>query len=315
MKQPLIVIAGPTASGKTSLSVELAKKINGEIISADSMQVYRHMNIGTAKIREEEKQEVIHHLIDLLEPDENFNIHIFQKLAKQAIESIHQKGKIPILVGGTGFYIQSVIYDINFDDTLTDNVYRRELEELAADQGNEVLHQLLERVDVVSFNKIHPNNTKRVIRALEFFKQTGRPISEHNEQETQKTTPYQLLFYVLDMDRKMLYKRIDDRVEKMFQDGLVEEVNCLKSKGYTKDLISMQGIGYKEIFDLLDHKYSEEEACSILKRDTRHFAKRQLTWFRREKEVLWLNLENYDFKIENILSKIIKDIEVIGIMY
>lgn len=314
MKKPLIVIAGPTASGKTSLSVELAKKVNGEIISADSMQVYRHMNIGTAKVTEQEKQGICHHLVDILEPNEVFNIQIFQKLAKKAIEEIHKKGKIPILVGGTGFYIQSVIYDIDFEETHSDSLYRIEQEKIAAEKGNIFLHGLLKDVDVDSYNKIHPNNVKRVIRALEYYQQTGKRISEHNEQEMKKTTPYDLLFYVLTMDRDLLYSRIDQRVDKMFEEGLIEEVIDLRKMGFTKELISMQGIGYKEIFYALDGCYSEEEAKYTIKRDTRHFAKRQLTWFRREKGVSWVNVGEYDFNNKNILSKIIKDIEVIGIM-
>lgn len=311
MKKPLIVIAGPTASGKTSLSVELAKRINGEIISADSMQVYKYMNIGTAKVTEAEQQGIVHHLIDLLAPDEPFNIHIFQKLAKEAIDTIHSKGKIPILVGGTGFYIQSIIYDIDFDETETDKSYRKLLEVIAEEKGNDYLHEQLKAVDMESYLKIHPNNIKRVIRALEFYKQTGKRISEHNEIEMQKTTPYQLLFYVLNMDRKLLYERIDQRVELMFDNGLIQEVQGLKNMGYSRDLVSMQGIGYKEILDYLEGKYTQEDALYIIKRDTRHFAKRQLTWFRREKNVIWLD---YDAQ-ENILAKITKDIEVIRNMY
>lgn len=314
MKKPLIVIAGPTASGKTGLSVELAKKINGEIISADSMQVYKYMDIGTAKITKEEMQGIKHHLIDIYMPDEPFDIHIFQRRAKAAIDDIHNKGKIPILVGGTGFYIQSVIYDIDFTDTFTDNDYRNELENLSKEKGNDYLHEMLKNIDPISYNKIHPNNVKRVIRALEFYKQTNRRISEHNEEEKQKETPYNLLFYVLNMNRELLYKRIDERVETMFEVGLVEEVKRLKQMGYNKELVSMMGLGYKEILDYLDNLYQIDTAKYIIKRDTRHFAKRQLTWFRHERNVIWLNVDEYCFILENILSKIIKDIEVIGIL-
>lgn len=314
MKKPLIVIAGPTASGKTSLSIELAKRINGEIISADSMQVYLHMDIGTAKVTEQEMQGITHHLVNIIEPNEPFNIQIFQKLAKAAIHQIHAKGKIPIIVGGTGFYIQSVIYDIDFEETHSDPTYRRALEKLSEQKGSDHLHGLLKEVDQVSYDKIHPNNVKRVIRALEFHKYTGKPISEHNEQEMKKTTPYDLLFYVLTMDRNLLYSRIDQRVEQMFEQGLVDELKRLRGMGFTKDLISMQGLGYKEILDYLDGFCSEDEVKYIIKRDTRHFAKRQLTWFRREKDVFWLDIEQYGFNNENILSKVIKDIEVMGIM-
>jgi tRNA dimethylallyltransferase len=309
MKNPLIVIAGPTASGKTSLSVNLAKKINGEIISADSMQVYKYMDIGTAKIREHEMEGVKHYLVDELYPDEEFNINIFQKEVKKAIEEIRSKGKIPILVGGTGFYIQSIVYDIDFQETDADIDYRNELEQLANEKGNTFIHNMLREVDEVSANKIHENNVKRVIRALEFYKQTGTPISKHNEEEQKKSTPYNLLFYVLNMDRAVLYERIDKRVDIMINEGLVEEVKKLKDLGYSKDLVSMKGLGYKEIIDYLDGKFSLEESIYILKRDTRHFAKRQLTWFKREKEAIWLNVTDYSYSIEKILKKIIKDVE------
>lgn len=309
MKNPLIVIAGPTASGKTSLSVNLAKKINGEIISADSMQVYKYMDIGTAKIREHEMEGVKHYLVDELYPDEEFNINIFQKEVKKATEEIRSKGKIPILVGGTGFYIQSIVYDIDFQETDADIDYRNELEQLANEKGNTFIHNMLREVDEVSANKIHENNVKRVIRALEFYKQTGTPISKHNEEEQKKSTPYNLLFYVLNMDRAVLYERIDKRVDIMINEGLVEEVKKLKDLGYSKDLVSMKGLGYKEIIDYLDGKFSLEESIYILKRDTRHFAKRQLTWFKREKEAIWLNVTDYSYSIEKILKKIIKDVE------
>ncbi|PKM50664.1 MAG: tRNA (adenosine(37)-N6)-dimethylallyltransferase MiaA [Firmicutes bacterium HGW-Firmicutes-7] len=311
MKKPLIIIAGPTASGKTNLSVELAKRINGEIISADSMQVYRHMNIGTAKVTKREEQGIKHYLIDVIDPRDPFNIHIFQQMAKVAIEEILAKGKVPILVGGTGFYIQAILYDISFDETQVDNSYRNSLELLAAENGNQYLHNLLKEVDEESFNKIHANNVKRVIRALEYYKQTGSPISKHNEEEKKKCSPYNYLFYMLNMDRQLLYNRIDQRVDDMFAKGLIEEVSELKNRGYTKELVSMQGLGYKETFAYLENECNLEEAKYIIKRDTRHFAKRQLTWFRREKNIRWLNLEEFEFNVENILDKIIKDIEEI----
>lgn len=310
MKQKLIIIAGPTASGKTGLSVALAKKINGAIISADSMQVYKHMDIGTAKITPNEMDGVPHYLIDEFMPDEPFNIHIFQQRAKAAIKEISEKGMVPILVGGTGFYIQSVVYDIAFEDDLTDDGYRERLQALAQEQGQQPLHDMLDAIDPQSAAAIHPNNVKRVIRALEFHHQTGKRMSEHNEIERQRSTPYDLHFYVLNMDRKLLYSRIDQRVDKMIQDGLVEEVIKLRSLGYDRDLVSMQGLGYKEILDYLDGSCTLEEAIYILKRDTRHFAKRQLTWFRRERDVKWLELEDYGFDMEIILKKITKDIEV-----
>lgn len=313
MKKPLIIIAGPTAVGKTSLSVTLAKNINGEIISADSMQVYKHMDIGTAKVTNEETLGIRHYLVDILEPDEEFNINIFQKLAKESINEIIDNNKIPIIVGGTGFYIQSVIYDIDFENTCKDISYRNKLQEDASKYGNEYIHNMLKEIDPVSYSKIHPNNLKRVIRALEYYQETGRPISVHNEIQSQKESPYNLLFYVLNMDRELLYERIDKRVDIMIEQGLVKEVKKLKDMGYSKDLVSMKGLGYKEIYNFLDGEYDLDTAIYILKRDTRHFAKRQLTWFKREKNVRWINVDEYTNK-ELILNKIVKDIEELEII-
>lgn len=289
MKQPLIIITGPTAVGKTELSIQLAKQINGEIISADSMQVYRHMDIGTAKIKKEDMQGINHYLIDILEPDEEFNVVLFQTLAKKAMEEIYQKGKIPIIVGGTGFYIQSVLYDIDFTENEKDDSYRKELESIAKEKGSRYLHMELSLVDPASAEKIHANNIKRVIRALEFYHQTGKKISEHNEKEKQKESPYNFAYFVLTNERKILYERIDKRVDNMVKHGLIQEVTSLYEKGYNKNLLSMQGLGYKEVLDYLDGACTLDEAVYILKRDTRHFAKRQITWFKREKEVIWVD--------------------------
>lgn len=292
MKQPLIILTGPTAVGKTKASIHLAKKLNGEIISADSMQVYRHMDIGSAKIRAEEMQGITHHLIDILEPDEEFHVVRFQQLAKQAMQDIYARGKIPIVVGGTGFYIQALLYDIDFTENEEDIGYRKELEHLAQEKGAEYLHDMLRGVDPKSAVEIHANNIKRVIRALEFYRQTGTRISEHNEQERKKESPYDFCYFVLTDERSRIYERIDLRVDQMLNEGLVDEVRFLKEKGYTREMVSMQGLGYKEILDYLDGKCSLEEAVYILKRDTRHFAKRQLTWFRRERDVIWLNKQD-----------------------
>ena len=285
MKQPLIILTGPTASGKTALSVELAKRIGGEIISADSMQVYRYMDVGSAKVTVEEMDGVPHHLIDVLDPQDSFNVVTFQEMAKEAMKKIYANGHIPIVAGGTGFYIQALLYDIDFTDNDGDMEYRHHLEELAKEQGAEVLHSMLKEVDPPSAEAIHANNVKRVIRALEFYKKTGQRISDHNEEERQKESPYNFAYYVLNMDRATLYDRIDLRVDKMIEAGLEEEVKQLKAMGCTRDMVSMQGLGYKEILDYLNGELSLEEAVYILKRDTRHFAKRQLTWFKREKDV------------------------------
>ena len=259
LKKPLIILTGPTAVGKTKLSISLAKAVNGAIISADSMQVYRHMDIGSAKIRPEEMCGVPHYLIDVLDPSEEFHVVKFVELAHEAMEKIYAAGQIPIVTGGTGFYIQALLKEVDF-------------------------------------------NVKRVIRALEYYHETGQKISEHNEEQKQKESPYCSAYFVLNDERSILYDRIDRRVDQMIRDGLVDEVFRLKEMGYTRDLVSMQGLGYKELFPYLAGECTLEEAVYIIKRDTRHFAKRQLTWFRREKDVIWLNKPDFDYDEEKILS-------------
>lgn len=314
MKKPLIILTGSTAVGKTKASIQLAKAIGGEIISADSMQVYRHMDIGSAKITSEEMQGVKHYLIDVLEPDEEFHVVKFQQLAKEAMEEIYAKGKIPIVVGGTGFYIQALLYDIDFTENNEDTAYRKELEQIADTKGAEYLHEMLREVDEKSAENIHANNVKRVIRALEFFKQTGQKISEHNEKEREKSSPYAFCYFVLNDKREQLYKRIELRIDEMIKEGLVAEVEVLKEKGYTREMISMQGLGYKEILDYLNGATSLEEAVYILKRDTRHFAKRQITWFKREKDVIWVNKDEFDYDEEKIVAFLLEKItERIGL--
>ena len=308
MKRPLIILTGPTAVGKTKASIGLAKALNGEIISADSMQVYKYMDIGSAKIRPEEMQGIRHYLIDELEPDEEFHVVKFQQMAKEAMEAIYAKGKIPIVVGGTGFYIQALLYDIDFTESNEDNSYRQELEQLADEQGAEFLHEMLRKVDPRSADTIHANNVKRVIRALEFYHQTGEKISEHNEQERAKESPYDFCYFVLNDDREKLYERINLRIDQMLEEGLVDEVKALKDKGYTRDMVSMQGLGYKEILDYLNNECTLEEAIYILKRDTRHFAKRQLTWFRRERDVVWIDKPSYDYDEDKILEAMLNSI-------
>ena len=307
MKKPLIILTGPTAVGKTALSIRLAKAVNGEIISADSMQVYRRMDIGSAKIMPEEMDGVPHHLINILEPWEEFNVVVFQQRAKAAIKEIYKRNRVPLMVGGTGFYIQALLYDIDFKENEEGNQIRNELEALAQEKGSGYLHEMLRQVDRKSARAIHANNQKRVIRALEYYRQTGEKISAHNEAERQKESPYQFLYYVLNTDRSLLYQRIDQRVDKMVKDGLVEEVRKLKELGCTRSMVSMQGLGYKEILDYLDGACSLEEAIYILKRDTRHFAKRQLTWFRRERDVKWLDLPEFGNDPEQVFQHILQD--------
>ena len=310
MKQPLIILTGPTAVGKTKLSIALAKAVNGEIISADSMQVYKKMNIGTAKILPEEMQGVPHHLIDILEPAEEFNVVLFAKLAKQAMEQCRAKGKIPILVGGTGFYIQAVLYDIDFTENDDDKTYREELERIAEAEGAEVLHERLKQVDARAAEEIHPNNVKRVIRALEFYEKSGgQKISEHNEEQKQKESPYNFAYFVLNDDRQVVYDRINRRVDVMLKQGLVEEVKALLEEGVPTNSVSMQGLGYKEIVAYLRGECTLEDAVYVLKRDTRHFAKRQITWFKRENDVYWLNRPDFDRSDEKILAEMLNIID------
>jgi tRNA dimethylallyltransferase len=314
MKKPLIILTGPTAVGKTELSIKLAKAIDGEIISADSMQVYKYMNIGTAKITPEEMCGVKHYLIDEFEPDEEFNVVKFKECADKYMEEIYSRGKIPIIVGGTGFYIQAVLYGIDFEENGEDTSYREELEALAVNKGSELLHSRLREIDPVSAETIHPNNVRRVIRALEYYEQTGNRISEHNEEQRQKDSPYQFSYFVLNTDRDVLYDRINQRVDLMLEQGLVQEVQQLLDMGYTKDLVSMQGLGYKEIITYLEGNDSLEDAVYIIKRDTRHFAKRQLTWFKREREVSWIDKNKYDNDETKILNVLLNELSQKGIL-
>ena len=287
-RKPLIILAGPTAVGKTSLSIRLVKETGGEIISADSMQVYRHMDIGSAKIMKEEMEGVPHYLVDVLEPEEEFNVVRFQQMAKEAAERIWEKGKIPLVVGGTGFYIQALLYDIDFTENDGDESYRRQLEQKASDEeGASELYEMLKAVDLKAAQEIHPRNIKRIVRALEFYHQTGKKISEHNETQRQKMSPYNYAYFVLTDERGRLYERIDRRVDLMMEQGLLDEVRYLKKRGVRKDSTAMQGLGYKELYAYLDGEYPLDEAVRIIKRDTRHFAKRQLTWFKRERDVIW----------------------------
>ena len=308
-KKPLVVLTGPTAAGKTKASIELAKAIGGEIISADSMQVYKYMDIGSAKIRPEEMQGVSHFLVDVLEPTEEFNVVRFKEMATEAMEEIYQRGHIPIIVGGTGFYIQSVLYDIDFTKQDNDQAYREELEAYAKEHGAQALHDKLRQVDEKAASEIHANNIKRVIRALEYYRQTGQKISEHNEKEREKESPYEFFYFVLTDERETLYERIDKRVDQMIEEGLVEEVKHLKEMGCTRDLVSMQGLGYKEILDYLDGFCTLDEAVYKIKRDTRHFAKRQLTWFRRERKVRWIDKSEFEHDEVKIINEMLKQME------
>ena len=304
-KLPLIILTGPTAAGKTDLSINLAKKLNGEIISADSVQVYKKFDIGSAKITKEEMSGITHHLIDVYEPDFSFDVTVFQKEAARLVKEICDREKIPIIVGGTGFYIQALLYDVGFKDE-GDDTYRKELESFSMQEGGaEELYEKLKEVDPVSAEIIHKNNVRKVIRALEYYHFHNIPISVHNSHEHQKQSAYNSLYFVINMDREILYERINKRVDIMREAGLVEEVKSLMDLGITKDNTSMQAIGYKELYDALkvikdeklpegSERYEEllNEAFETIKLNTRHFAKRQLTWFRREKDVIWLDKDS-----------------------
>lgn len=392
---PMIILSGPTAVGKTKLSIALAKAIGGEIISADSCQVYRHMDIGSAKIKLEEMQGIPHHMIDILEPWEEFSVAVFKEKCEQCLPGIYERGHIPIVAGGTGFYVQALLRDIDFgsggepanppseadvpvsvilDSALagsaemisgavpagstdrasegvlggstdraservpagsTDRVsegvlggndggvpgsaptengtYRAWLEELAEREGPAHLHGMLRQVDPASAQIIHPNNRKRVIRALEFFHLTGEPISRHNEREREKESAYNACYFVLNDRRERIYENIGKRVDEMLRRGLVAEVERLRAMGCHRGMVSMQGLGYKEILAYLEGEISLEEAAEIIKRDTRHFAKRQLTWFRRERDVIWVDKESFDYDENRILEFMLEELRVKGI--
>lgn len=297
----LIVIAGPTASGKTGLSIRLAKQLETEIVSADSMQIYRYMDIGSAKPSPQEMDGVPHHLIGVISPFEDFSVKQYTDLAKKAVADIQKKGKIPILAGGTGLFINSLIDNIIFTDTDTDENIRRELNEFAEKNGNQALHQILEKIDPESAGKIHFNDRKRTVRAIEIYRTTGTPMSEHIKRSRLIPSPYDLCYIGLTMDRKALYQRIDLRVDRMLKQGLLDEVKKLTDMGLDDSFQSMQGIGYKEMIWYLEKKISFESAVETIKRESRRYAKRQLTWFRRDDRIHWFDAEN-----ENLFGQVME---------
>lgn len=306
MKKKLILIAGPTASGKTKTSVLLAKQINGEIISCDSMQVYRGMDIGTAKVKPSEMEGIKHYMIDVLDPTEGCNISWFKEQVTQHIEDITSRGKIPILVGGTGFYLNAILFDTQFEEANEDTSYRAHLEEEVSLYGVEAMHARLKEVDPISAQAIHPNNVKRVIRALEYYKQTGTPISAHNEKERQKrferTSPYDYTFFALDMARDTLYDRINLRIDMMLEEGLLEEVKTFFDQGLTEDLTSIKAIGYKEFYPYFRGECSLDSCIDKLKQNTRHYAKRQLTWFRHQADPIFIPVDTFGFDAHKIVD-------------
>lgn len=308
-KKNLVILTGPTAVGKTELSIELAKQIGGEIISADSMQVYRHMDIGSAKIMPDEMGGVVHHLINVLDPREDFDVYRFLQMAKEKMLEIYERGHVPVIVGGTGFYIQAVLYDIDFTQSEEDSKLREQLEETAKEQGAHALHEMLRMVDPQAADEIHENNVKRVIRAIEYFRQTGERISEHNKEQRAKESPYNFCYFVLNDDRGKLYERIDKRVDLMLEAGLVDEVRGLLAMGCQRESTAMQGLGYKEMIDYLQGNIDLERAVYLIKRDTRHFAKRQLTWFKREKDVVWVPRQELGPEDEKLLAYMLSELK------
>ena len=310
MKRPLILIAGPTASGKTKTSVLLAKAIGGEIVSADSMQIYKGMDIGTAKVKPEEMEGVPHYMIDEWEADFPCNVATFKAQVEKHLETIYAKGKIPILVGGTGFYINAILFNTQFDETQSDTTYRLELEKIAKEEGAPMLHHKLEQVDPKGAAAIHPNNVKRVIRALEYYKETGKPISDHNEKERLKrhsnTSPYDYTFFALTMDRALLYSRINKRIDQMLEEGLVEEVKRFYDAGLSEELPSMKAIGYKDFFPYFKGELSLEVCIDKLKQNTRNYAKRQLTWFKHQANPVFIEVDQLDFNVNKITQKMLE---------
>ncbi|HHY82806.1 MAG TPA: tRNA (adenosine(37)-N6)-dimethylallyltransferase MiaA [Clostridiales bacterium] len=307
-KIPLVVITGPTATGKTDLAIQIASRLNGEIVSADSMQIYRYMDIGTAKPSIEERRGIPHHMIDIVDPDEEYNAALYQKQASQIIRQIAERGRLPVLAGGTGLYINSIIYPMNFTDAVEDPEYRSYLNEILERYGAEHLHSMLSEIDPDTAARLHPNDTRRVIRAMEVYHLTGNTMENYRQNYREMDSDYHLLLYGLTMDRQKLYERINLRVDRMMKAGLVEEVKGLLERGYTKNLVSMQGLGYKEIIAYHEGLATLEEAVEILKRDTRRFAKRQLTWFKRESRIEWLDMDRQD-SLPAIAEQLVMDIK------
>lgn len=302
----LFILGGPTAVGKTEISIKLAQRLGGEIISADSMQIYKSMDVGSAKISKEEMRGVPHHMVDIIEPSEDFSVAEFKERAENAIEDIKYRNKLPMIVGGTGFYINSLIYNYNFASTNKDEEYREYLVKLADTKGKEYVHGLLKDIDEESYNKLYANDLKRVIRALEVYKVSGKPMSEFALEQDVLDVPYNVYYFVLTMDRQKLYSQINTRVDIMIENGLVDEVIKLKEMGYNADMQSMKGIGYKEILYYLNGEISLNEAVDMIKQGSRNYAKRQLTWFRKDPRVNWINKDDFscdDEIVERIISQ------------
>lgn len=297
-KIPLLLLVGPTGVGKTSLSIDLAEKLNGEIISADSMQIYKFMNIGTDKILEDEMKGIPHYLINIIEPDEDFTVADFKINATECIENIYALNKLPMVVGGTGLYINSLVYDLSFTRVPPNDDFRNKYEELANKYGNNYIYEELEKIDLPSAKRINVNDRKRIVRALEIYYETGKPMSSNYKNFRKYNENYNIVMVGLTMKREELYSRINNRVEEMIKNGLIDELKALLDMGYTRELNSLQGLGYKEVIGYLNNEMNLDETIDLIKRNTRKFAKRQLTWFRRDNRINWVDLNNYDSKDE-----------------
>ncbi len=308
MNNNLIVIAGPTGVGKTDLSICVADKINGEIISADSRQIYRYMDIGTAKVEKEYRDKIKHHMIDIVDPNEEFSVSDFKKITMEIIDDINKKRKIPLLVGGTGLYINSIVYEIDFTNVASNKTIREHYESILLEKGKQFLYELLMEKDYDTATKLNINDTKRIIRALEVYDVTKIPMSKQNKDFRKPSSKYNLIMYLLYMDRSKLYDRINARVDKMIEDELIDEVETLLKSGYEKSLNSMQGIGYKEIVDYLENKISLDEAVELIKKRSRNYAKRQLTWFKRDERYRWINVDEFS-DVEDLCVWICSDIK------
>ncbi len=307
-KIPLIVVAGPTASGKTGLAIDIAEYTGGEIVNADSMQIYKYMDIGAAKPTAEERKRAVHHLIDFLEPDTEFSVADYTEMAHSVIADIRSRGKTAIMAGGTGLYINSVVNDVTFGEMDTDYELREGLRKTAEEKGSEYLLEMLAEFDEVSAGRLHPNNLRRIIRAIEFYKITGKPISQHQEETKRAKSRYRPLMLCIDRNREELYGRINRRVDAMFEEGLLDEVKSLMDMGYTKALNSMQGIGYKEVMDCLDGKMSLAETKELIKQSSRRYAKRQLTWFRRDERIHYVGGENPFGEAKVLIDEFLKGV-------
>ena len=307
MNNKILVLAGPTAVGKTALSIELAKRLNGEIVSTDSMQIYKYMDIGSAKITPEEMNGVHHHMIDVTTPDKPFSVVDYKNIAQPLIDDLLSQNKLPILTGGTGLYINALTCNMSFTEAGSDETYRLELEDLAKKHGDNYINNMLKHIDPISYESIHPNNRKRVIRALEVYKVTNKPFSSFNAGEDFYKSKYDVFYYVLNMNRDKLYVRINQRVDIMFKNGLLNECIKLKENGYNSLMQSMQGIGYKEVLMYLENSISLEEATEMIKQGSRNYAKRQLTWFRKDPRAIFLNKDELsDDDIINIITNDLK---------